>query len=558
MDSILSRYVFLFSILVGLLLPFLFNQDRWEGWLLAYLVQTNQSAVLEPWLYDSGWRITWILTRYLMLFANQFSINYEWIFRWSCLLLLIGIGYEVYRIARYIFQLDTEQARWCVALTLVFPGYDFLSCSIYVFLAFYLYLALLGYRWLRSPHRLRQLVGAVLIFISFQVNSILFFIPCFALADVLLSVRSLRYKIRLLSIVAALSLFGFYFYYVFLGMKGAYAQSEYNRITMPHTAQALISLLVVMVKWLTWFVPLLLGVFIARIYGPLAGQPQERDDLPTNRSRRAVPLQSRRQLLAAFLLCFSAIFPYVAVGKASAFFAPVFSPINAVSSHAAAFLAEFYSNGFWSGLNYHTNRLTVLLGPALALAAVVMARFLVRGADARTSRPWMLAVLLGIWLHQCGWMLWAQWAMLKDSAAQRSVVAALQHIPAPTSGATVLFEFRNYPRPRIYIDNEIGYLLYLAYGHTRWVAGVLYPSEHSSHARYVDANLSALKAKLPSQSVASRQQALAGEFSDRHCTTRLVLDIPVFGGLELVRQGLWPDSAVAPARLVENRSDCTD
>ena len=84
---------------------------------------------------------------------------------------------EVYLLAKNKFRITRETSLLSSLLFLCLPTWNVLSSSVMNIHIMCLYLSLIGVRIFLSISKLRQFLGIILILISYQLNSLLFFIP---------------------------------------------------------------------------------------------------------------------------------------------------------------------------------------------------------------------------------------------------------------------------------------------------------------------------------------------------------------------------------------------
>lgn len=547
------RLLLALSVLFGPVAILLAGHDRWDGVGFSYLISSNRLGVFDD-LFDAGQPFAWFVVRTQAWLTQQLGLNYWWTAKTGMAMLMLWISWESWRLALDVLRFERRWALWTAALVLVFPGYMLFHQSPHVNYGLFLCLALAGYRLIRGDDRGWPVVGAVLVFLSFQLNSLMLLVPALELARLLVAGQLRRGHLRNLLVLLVLSVLGYLFWRVGIRTVGIWAAAGYNQVLWPTSTANLKRLVEASALWGTWLVMLaqipLFWVLLRRVPGEQADRSAD---------SAAGSALAARQLGAGLILCVAAAAPYAVAGKYAAFFVPTFfGPSNSVY---AAFQMEFHPGLFFSGLATSTTRHSIVMGVTLSLALVACARWVVLRFPARTLAPDMGAayLLALVWLHQSLWTLWAHGQIFRSAVLEQALVQAYKAMPAPPEGATVLVE-RHEGQKAWTGHNETAHLLYLAYGRAAWIAGTVFAPDGPSYRATVDLlerNKADIARWRPLRDFKDLPALnLAGDFVDNGCTVHYVFQLAEPSLTDMLWRMPTRPATIAPARLISREQSC--
>lgn len=551
-QSVIRRLALMISLLIGPGLILLSSRDRWDGVLAEYIAGVGRLGALDNWLMDSGWVLLWVFIRALLWLSANLDVQFWWLAK----LLLAGelawLAWETQAASRRILDFSPEQAHWVACLTLVFPGYVLFHTSPHIGVGMFVCWAFCGHRLSHSSHAAWRVLGYALIGLSFQMASNVVFIVCMELAGWVASGRVGRRQWTRLAALVCWAALGHWVFRGLVATGGAYAAEGYNQILWPTHVGNVIRLAVTTVIWASWAALLALGPLVwlavrrfSRGHQAVRSEPAHHQ--PATRAGQAV--------LASLVLCTGAVLPYIAAGKFAAFAMPTFLGVG--QSVYGNFALEFLPGWFISGLAPPPIRHTIILGGALSIALVAVARWFSQRCETGSRVPLATASMcVAIWLHQAAWAAWAHKEKLVHGALDQSVIAGLRLVAPPPDGATIILERRQ--RLKAWYDSlETNILYYEAYGRASWMAATVFAPAGRSYQTAIE-RVEGTKATL----AAARNDRdlhdfyIAGDFSNRGCTQYIVAQIPEPGWRDLLWTAVFVPRSVAPAQFVTVKSDC--
>ena len=110
------------AFVLGVLPLGLSSTEMWDGVVGIHALQTNDWATLKGWLLDSNWYLTYGL---FLLADSLHQLVYlpHWVFfKLLIVLMIVGIAYEVKKLAEQVFEVSESIAAWLPALVLPMPN----------------------------------------------------------------------------------------------------------------------------------------------------------------------------------------------------------------------------------------------------------------------------------------------------------------------------------------------------------------------------------------------------------------------------------------------------
>ena len=421
--------------------------------------------MINTWLLDSNWYLTYGL--FLLADAlQQFTGLPCWVFfKVMSVLLIIGIGYEMRRLAQQVFGIPDAIGVWLPALVFSFPiWYIFFTYTSMSGHLTCVWLALTGYRLFYSNKKWTIILGTFFVAMSFQLASNCAFILALEFGRWVLRKgksqwsygRSLGLLLLALAVFAATR--------VIWPPVGTYV--GYNRFLNPLHLGSWISYLkysVLFATWLVLLVPMLFGSWWAF----------NRCDTTSFAGARGIwqVLKQQRIVVGVFaFLVLSACAPYIAVGLGS----PLFTVNTGTSGSVSAALANNSASGpfgVWFG-GWGARHMLLMMIPMVLLAgwlASLAYQSIPSDGDfprAVITASFALTIIVCLALGLSG-----HWAKLQRIAKEQAVVQLLASKPRLPYGQVDLLLNRHEDfLSSIY---ETNYLLYRAYKSTRWAALML-------------------------------------------------------------------------------------
>jgi hypothetical protein len=304
---ILSFFIFLF--------PLTNNAgDAWDGAIISYAASIQDFSGVKNWFFESGWPLQYFQILMFNEVANILNVKYETVNNLSIIFLMSICSSEVYLFSREKLQHSKYISYMSVVVFLAFPAWLVLTSNVMAYHFLCLTSALLGLRFFRYSNVQCIFIGLLLIIFSYTLSSLVVFLPALSyLCDSLdrrdplnNSTKYIKVNIYLsykTIIISVLGVVVFACNKVFYPSNGLY--HGYNEIVSITSAGGLSVYIDNLIKYASFF--RVLFVFIL-FYSLIL--------IIKNKSLcifRSLLIESH----AFFILLFSAIFPYVAVGKST-------------------------------------------------------------------------------------------------------------------------------------------------------------------------------------------------------------------------------------------------
>lgn len=456
-----SRFWTAATFLVGVMPLWLSSTEMWDGVVGIHALASRDWTVINTWLLDSNWYLTFGL----FLLADDLQVltglPYWIFFKLWLTLLIAGIAVEVYRLAVRVFEIPASLALWLPPLVFSFPiWYVFFSYTSMSGHLTCVWLALIGYRLLYGNSMRSRATGAGLLTMSFQLASNGPFILVLEFSQWLLSRDKASWRYGRSALILFLALAVFAATRVIWPPVGTYV--GYNRLLNPTQLANWVSYAKYasfFATWLVLLVPMVLGLWwTAARHGCSA------------KDIRLVLLQRWKTMAVFTVLTLAACAPYIAVGLGS----PLFTSSLTASSSVSAALANNSATGpvsVWYG-GWGARHLVLMMIPVVVFA----------GWLAYTAHQLMQAKTKELITHSSGSFIFmiavglafgipGHWAKLQRLAKQQSIVESLASLPPPPPGRIdLLLDKREDYLSYIYETND---LLRKAYKSTHWAALML-------------------------------------------------------------------------------------
>lgn len=283
----------------------MFKRDIWDGTIIDYNLSLNNYEALRQWFFSSGWELQY----YLLIFQDKIAeiINFptRHIILGSSILALIGLSIEIYLLAKNKFGIKREVSLLSSLLFLCLPTWNVLSSSVMNIHLICLYLSLIGVRIFLDNGRLRWIFGIFLILMSYQLNSLLFFIPILVLVIERIKSNNTEIKKFLSKRLFMVSLLSITYFIIIRSVNPNYGlYIGYNQISFPTSPGSIEVYIRNILNFSSYlvipFISLFSIVFLKFLF---------------NSSKVVFSRLIPKNVVWLLLLYFAAIFPYIAVGK---------------------------------------------------------------------------------------------------------------------------------------------------------------------------------------------------------------------------------------------------
>jgi hypothetical protein len=531
------------AVFVLAVLPFWgISRDFYDGVIAEWAYTTGKTTGLKMWLFTSNWWGHYALYQACMQLANWLDWP-AWVFiKLWITIAVAGLSYEAYRLARH-YGYQPLSACWVGMLTASFPSLCVLYSSSVMHFGF-AWLGLLAHRWLFWHNGWRRIVALPLTLIAFQLNSNLSLLIALGMVAWHLQKRHRHAAVALA--FTTISAIGFYLFIRFVHpSSGDYA--DYNHILLPTNVANIKKVAGAAAIFTTWGALLVLPMLAAVVAGRLF--TRRMDAQP----KSALHLKHDTQHIAiALMLTIAAVLPYIAVGKWSALF--LVGP-----PQGGSLMWEMYASTgriFHLTLDAFSTRQATTMAAPFALLCMALLHWL---ADRKTAVDSQRILLVGATvavLSQLTLLYAGHAGKWEQARWEASIVKALQTTPPPAPGFVKISLSPNRPYP--YPIAEGNYLLWKAYGQTKWATMAYYQN---------DPHWERVTQMIPSQVLSKSNQArdtawlqylLMDEYqpTEASCTTHFSMQVPGDSLTFLQRMVEAITNSATPAKIVSIHARC--
>lgn len=515
----------------------------WDGVIGSYALESNDWVIIKNWLLDSNWYITYLIFLSVDFIHRLIEIPYWVLFKSWITLMIFGIGYETYRLAKSLFCIDKNIALWLPAFIFSFPiWYVFFSYTAMIGHLTCVWLALVGYRLLYSETRLVRLAGIVAIVLSFQLASNCAFLIALEFCNWILNRKRYFWDIRKSLLILGLAVLVFCLTRIVWPPVGTYA--GYNKLLNPLEAGSWLIYLQRAFYWMTWLVlllPLALMFFAVN----------HREKLENT------TILNNRPYFFSVWLCFAllsvaATAPYVAVGLASPFFVINFqfaSSVSAVLAGNSTVISLWY--GGWGARHALLLMVVFALLVGWTIQNVKPATILDKRKFRLTNTQTMVAVVI----FNLVFLLPGHFAKLKRIAQEHTIVELLKRTPEIPHGQVdlILDSKTDY----LASSYEANYLLYKAYNSTNWLTFMV-PDQPVLKAWVEKSRESIFDHASRFPAITAGQHVMTGYDWQNRCKTVVRLVVPVLGFKDILWRAEHEPLKLPAATIHPVSSSCTN
>jgi hypothetical protein len=154
------------------------GHDMWDGVIASYGFEVNDISGSRASMLAHGWYLQHFLHLILFELASNLQITFFQISSATSLVLIGLMAREVMLLSKKIFFLEDFFAKIAFCLFIIFPVWQIFFSSIHIIFIFCILLGVVGTRYIHTEHLLlKQCIGYLFIILSFQLSSMLVFIP---------------------------------------------------------------------------------------------------------------------------------------------------------------------------------------------------------------------------------------------------------------------------------------------------------------------------------------------------------------------------------------------
>lgn len=163
----------------------LIKDDFWDGVIVKYAFESGNFSGINEMFFTSGWDLQFYLIQLQFLVARELGVSFHSINMLLILISLILIVYVTQYLAIHLLDLKSPYALFAGTFVGSMPYWSGTPSSILNIHTFCLALGLIGFRFFLEKHRVPVIFGLFLMVLSFQLNSMLLFLPTILLITIL-------------------------------------------------------------------------------------------------------------------------------------------------------------------------------------------------------------------------------------------------------------------------------------------------------------------------------------------------------------------------------------
>lgn len=159
------------------------NHDMWDGAITSYGFEINDISGSKLALFNHGWYLQHFLHLIIFKLASSLSLTFFQLSAFISLIFTLLMSREVLLLSKNIFQLDDFFAKFAFCLFIIFPVWQIFFSSIHIIFILCVFLGFVGSRYVHTEDRfVMRFIGYLFIILSFQLSSMLVFVPVLSYA----------------------------------------------------------------------------------------------------------------------------------------------------------------------------------------------------------------------------------------------------------------------------------------------------------------------------------------------------------------------------------------
>ena len=159
------------------------GHDMWDGVVTSYGFEVNNISGSSATMLAHGWYLQHFLHLVLFDLADNLQVTFFQISSFVSFVLIALMAREVLFLSKKIFYLEDFFANISFCLFIIFPVWQIFFSSIHLIFIFCILLGFVGIRFIHTEHfLLKKCAGYLFVILSFQVSSMLVFLPILSYA----------------------------------------------------------------------------------------------------------------------------------------------------------------------------------------------------------------------------------------------------------------------------------------------------------------------------------------------------------------------------------------
>jgi hypothetical protein len=419
--------IFFTGLLVSAIPLSTFREDLWDGVIIDFNLSQHRLPVLRDWFYSSGWELQYLLLKSQYHLAALLNVPTRNLILICSSIALIALAIEVYILSKKFFKIERNCAVFSGILLLVFPTWNVLASSVMNIHIICLYLGMLGARLFFTRNLFRKILALFLILASFQLNSLILFIPTLIIAIHKTNQHDNKQRTfnKDVLLISLLSFSYFIFMRSFNPNYGLYA--NYNHFVLPTSVPGLKNYILNAFSFTSFLIVPILAFLLSLLFFA------KFENINLKSTSSANPY------LWLITLCVASSFPYIVVGKSTNLF-------------------EF--------VDWTQRQSFVLVIPITILTSLIVSDF-TKNVNGRWKVRKKFTIFLLVGLVPLMLLFSGFSAKLNRQGFEKELVSALRNYPIHPSPGIFQINGSGIPGPD-FRNYESNYLLFRAYSSASW------------------------------------------------------------------------------------------
>lgn len=280
------------------------SDDMWDGVMLSYASRINDFEGIKTHFFEASWFLQYYISLIIEFLSEIFRISFYKLSLLLCALFIFLLILEIVYFAKIIFDFNFFERLFLIFSISTFSIWHIFLSSIHVAHIFYFFISLLSIRLIHYKNFILNIIGFLILFISFELNSLISFA---ILLSYFYDLRKNNFKhIFKISfktfVVFALS---FSFFLIRKTINEPHGLFEgYNSIIMPYNFEILNQYLVNLLFYIIFLTPLIISLIIFLFFNYF-----------TNKNFNFVFFKFNKKFLLISILFIGSFFPYLVAGK---------------------------------------------------------------------------------------------------------------------------------------------------------------------------------------------------------------------------------------------------
>lgn len=280
------------------------TDDMWDGVILSYASRINDFEGVKTHFFEASWFLQYYISLFIEFTSEIIHISFYKLSLLFCALFLFLLILEIVYFAKIIFDFNFFERLFLIFSISTFSIWHIFLSSIHVAHIFYFFISLLSLRLIHNKNIISNIIGFLILFISYELNSIILFA---ILLSYSYDLKKNNFKfISIISLKTFIVLtLSFIFFLIRKTINEPYGLFEnYNSIIIPYNLEILNHYLINLLYYFIFLIPLIASLFIFLFFNYLI-----------NKNLNFIFFKFNKKFLLLFFLFIGSFLPYLLAGK---------------------------------------------------------------------------------------------------------------------------------------------------------------------------------------------------------------------------------------------------